>query len=67
MNQNSKKDRLSGTCAIIIVICFFVVAALTSCGDSSSSYDLYNKDGSINWEYYNDMQNYFEKHPEKRP
>ncbi len=34
---------------------------------SSSSYDLHNKDGSINEDYVRDMNEYFEKHPEKLP
>ena len=70
MNQNSKKDEARGKIVLIVVIIIFTLFALFSCaegGSSSSSYDLYNKDGSINWQYYNDMQNYFEKHPEKRP
>ncbi len=57
----------------IIIIVMFVIAILigfASCGgggSSSSSYQLHNKDGSINWEYYSDMQDYFAKHPEKLP
>ena len=58
-----------------IILGFFVVltALLVSCEGgscsdySSSSYQLHNKDGTINWKYYNDMQDYFAKHPEKLP
>ncbi|MBQ6120091.1 MAG: hypothetical protein IJK98_12720 [Clostridia bacterium] len=55
---------------VIIAILLVVVMlfGLGACGgSSSSSYQLHKKDGSINWEYYNDMQDYFKKHPEKRP
>ena len=54
----------------VIMICTIIAGIATSGGcssKSSSSYQLHNKDGSINWEYYNDMQDYFEKHPEKLP
>ena len=55
---------------VIIAIIAAIIMGLVSCSGgsgSSSSYQLHNKDGSINWEYYNDMQDYFAKHPDKRP
>ena len=55
---------------IVLVLVFAIIIGVASCGSSgssSSSYQLHNKDGSSNWQYYNDMQDYFDKHPEKRP
>lgn len=54
---------------IAVILLATTVFSLYSCGSSStgsSSYQLHDKDGNINWEY-NDMQDYFKKHPEKRP
>jgi len=47
---------------LLIVLC----TILTACS-SSSSYDLHNKDGSLNMQYVQDMNDYFKKHPEKLP
>lgn len=44
-----------------------MVLLATGCGSSSSSYQLHNKDGSLNREYVNDMNEYFKEHPEKLP
>ncbi len=57
------------TIIIVIVLIAAIIFGIASCGGgaSSSSYQLHNSDGSINWDYYNDMQNYFAKHPEKLP
>lgn len=55
---------------IAVILLAITVFSLYSCGSSStgsSRYQLHDKDGNINWEYYNDMQDYFKKHPEKRP
>lgn len=55
------------TVAVVMMI-VTIILGLSSCGgSSSSSYQLHDKDGNINWEYYNDMQDYFKKHPEKLP
>ena len=51
-------------CVSLVII---VVACSVSSGSSSSDYSLHNKDGSLNIRYYNEMQDYFNKHPEKRP
>ena len=62
-------DKKASIIAVIVVVIGMIIG-LASCSDSgssSSSYQLHNKDGSINWNYYNDMQDYFNKHPEKRP
>lgn len=37
------------------------------CSTNSSNYSLYNKDGSLNMKFVKDMNDYFEKHPEKLP
>ena len=52
-----------------VFICIIVImCGASSCGgSSSSSYQLHDKDGNVNWDYYNDMQDYFDKHPEKLP
>lgn len=52
--------------AAIIGIIIGIMIFLSSCS-GSSSYQLHNKDGSLNMQYYNDMQTYFNNHPEKRP
>ena len=65
--MNNNKGKGSSIIAIIIAI-VLLMGLLGSCSDgSSSSYQLHNKDGSLNMQYYNDMQDYFAKHPEKRP
>ena len=53
----------------VILLVATILLGTSACGgsSSSSSYQLHDKDGNINWEYYNDMQDYFKKHPEKRP
>ncbi len=51
---------------IALLLLALMIVGFCAC-DDSSSYSLHNKDGSINWEYYNDMQDYFEKNPDKRP
>lgn len=51
----------------VIALVFMLLFGLTTCGSSSSSYDLHDKNGNINWNYVNDMNDYFNKHPEKRP
>lgn len=63
------EDKKASIIAVIVVVIGMIIG-LASCSDSgssSSSYQLHNKDGSINWNYYNDMQDYFAKHPEKLP
>lgn len=50
----------------LMTTCMYV-SCEQGCDNSHSSYQLYNKDGTINWKYYNDMQDYFAKHPEKLP
>lgn len=53
---------------LTLIVCIVIgIASCSPSGGSSSSYQLHNKDGSINREYYNDMQDYFKKHPEKLP
>ncbi len=55
---------------IIIAVVFgliFVACIGVSSSSSSSSYQLHNQDGSLNMDYVNDMNEYFEKHPEKLP
>ncbi|MBQ7638782.1 MAG: hypothetical protein IJS90_07775 [Clostridia bacterium] len=54
---------------LVFLLIITVIIGTSACGgsSSSSSYQLHDKDGNINWDYYNDMQDYFEKHPEKRP
>ena len=52
---------------LAVVLMARMLIGFGACNDSSSSYQLHNKDGSINWEYYNDMQDYFAEHPEKLP
>ena len=62
-------DKKASIIAVIVVVIGMIIG-LASCSDSGSSssrYQLHNKDGSINWNYYNDMQDYFAKHPEKLP
>lgn len=51
----------------LMVMLLVLMVMLTGCGGSSSSYQLKNKDGSLNMKYVNDMNNYFKKHPEKLP
>ena len=59
-----KKKTPKVICMIIILaIMTILVAGCTS----SSSYQLHNKDGSLNQKYVNDMNDYFKKHPEKNP
>ena len=62
-------DKKASIIAVIVVVIGMIIG-LASCSDSgssSSNYQLHNKDGSINWNYYNDMQDYFAKHSEKLP
>lgn len=65
------KKRKNGTVAktvVAVLLGMMMLFGITGCNSSSSSsYQLHNKDGSLNWEYYNDMQNYFKEHPEKLP
>lgn len=56
-----------GVAVILLAFMLFGMSACMGSSSSSSSYQLHDKDGNINWDYYNDMQDYFEKHPEKRP
>ena len=51
---------------LILAIMTMALFAMGS-GSDSSSYQLHNKDGSLNQDYVNDMNDYFEKHPEKLP
>lgn len=51
---------------LVLVMATMAIFAMGS-GSSDSSYQLYNEDGSINQEYYNDMNDYFEEHPDKLP
>ncbi len=54
---------------VISVILFIIALIIVLLDDSSSSssYSLHNSDGTLNTEYVNDMNEYFEKHPEKLP
>ncbi len=68
-NEMNNSGGKGGVIAIIVAI-VLLMGLIGSCGgggSSSSSYQLHNKDGTINQQYYNDMQDYFNKHPEKRP
>ena len=66
MNKNSKKNTIIGI--IVITLLVIVLGIVFFGGDgSSSSYQLHNKDGSINWNYYSDMQDYFARNPDKLP
>ena len=51
----------------VVVLCILFASCDGSSSRSNSSYQLHNKDGTNNWKYYNDMQDYFAKHLEKRP
>lgn len=60
------KDKIK----LILTLIVWIVIGIASCNsirDTPSSYELHNKDGSINWEYFDNMQDYFKKHPEKLP
>ena len=52
---------------LLTVVLLILLGILTGCGGSSSSYQLRNKDGSLNMKYVNNLNNYFKKHPEKLP
>lgn len=53
---------------MVAIMLLMFLLSLTACsGSSSSSYQLHDKNGNINWEYYNDMQDYFERNPDKLP
>lgn len=56
-----------GCCVVIGIVVLLIAFSCAFGKESRSSYDLHNSDGSINWNYYNDMQDYFSKHPEKNP
>lgn len=54
--------------ALFIAFMLAMTVVLSACSDgASSSYNLHNKDGSLNMQYIQDMNDYFEKHPEKLP
>lgn len=52
--------------ALFIALMLATTVALSACSNRSS-YDLHNADGSLNMQYIQDMNDYFEKHPEKLP
>ena len=52
--------------ALFIALMLATTVALTACSNRSS-YDLHNADGSLNMQFIQDMNDYFEKHPEKLP
>lgn len=51
---------------LVLVMATMAIFAMGS-GSSDSSYQLHNKDGSLNMDYVNDMNEYFKKHPDKLP
>jgi hypothetical protein len=55
--------RMVCLCLVLVTMALFAMGS----GSSSSSYQLHNKDGSLNKDYVNDMNDYFKKHPEKLP
>ena len=57
-----------GTLFAVVFIVGWIIVCVWGCARPySGSYQLHNKDGSLNWEYVTDMWDYFEKHPEKNP
>ena len=52
---------------ICMIINLAIMTMLLAGCTSSSNYQLHNKDGSLNKQYVNDMNDYFKKHPEKNP
>ena len=52
---------------ICLMICLFTITFVAVGCSSESTYQLHNKDGSLNQDYIDDMNEYFEKHPEKLP
>jgi ABC-type oligopeptide transport system substrate-binding subunit len=65
-NQNQQNSKNPKTIVLSIIIVVIVILLFTACS-SSSSYQLHNKDGSLNMKYVDDMNDYFEKHPDKLP
>ena len=65
--QNSKNPKTIVLSIIIVVIVFLLLKACSSSSISNSSYQLHNKDGSLNMKYVDDMNDYFKKHPDKLP
>lgn len=59
------RKRARVVCLILAIMTMGLFAM--GSGSDSSSYQLHNKDGSLNMDYVNDMNSYFEKHPDKLP
>lgn len=59
-----KKHRIICLILVMLSMAFFAIASGSS---ESSSYQLHNEDGSLNEDYVNNMNDYFEEHPEKLP
>lgn len=67
MNKNNSGK---GGIFIAIGVILFIVFFVGSCSGqykNSSSYQLHNKDGSLNWNYIQDMQDYFKANPDELP
>ena len=66
MNKKDGSTSISKKGWFIIIFVLFIIAALIdSGGSSSSSYQLHNKDGSLNWKYVNNMWEWQEKQKNK--
>ena len=58
---NQEKSGSGGTIVMTIIVIFCLVLGMSSCDGSHSSYQLHNKDGSLNTKYVQDMWEWQQK------